>query len=488
MRPRADYDSPFAGSRFNRLTTDWIFSHMSADQEIQGSLFALRGRARELVRNVPYARKYVRHLANNVVGPRGITLQAKIPLRQTGNELNERLNDQVEGRWRTWGKKTTCSVDGRLSWRDVQRLALRTMATDGECFIRRVRGFDNAFGFALQLIDADLLDHTYDVPRGEDSNAIRMGVEIDRWGAPVAYHFWEAHPAEPAGRIRRRIPADQITHLYDVDRIAATRGVTWFVSVMLQLHMLHLYGEAELVASRIAAAKGGFFVRKNPDAAADFDAEDQDELTMEAEPGVLEELPPGVEFQGWDPQHPNSDFAEYVKAMLRSIASGLTISYTSIANDLENVNYSSIRAGLLDERDEWRDRQQFTIEHLVDDVYADWVAMAQLTNQLDARADSRTYFLVDWQPRGWDWVDPLKDAQGAEKEIELGINSRTRVAASKGRHLPDVLDELANEKRLAADKGVDIEPKKSGAGNTAQTEDDSDNADDGKSTARLGIA
>ena len=46
-------------------------------------------------------------------------------------------------------------------------------------------------------------------------------------------------------------------------------------------------------------------------------------------------------------------------------------------------------------------------------------------------------------PRGWQWVDPLKDAQSALLEISMGINSPQRVAARLGRPYEEILAELA---------------------------------------------
>ena len=60
----------------------------------------------------------------------------------------------IEREFANWGK--ACTVDGRLSWVDAQKLFVETVARDGECLIRLVRGYNNPFGFALQFILAPL--------------------------------------------------------------------------------------------------------------------------------------------------------------------------------------------------------------------------------------------------------------------------------------------------------------------------------------------
>jgi len=51
-------------------------------------------------------------------------------------------------------------------------------------------------------------------------------------------------------------------------------------------------------------------------------------------------------FVNVDSDYPHQMYSAFVKAHLQGIASGLGISYHALANDLEGVNYSSIRAGV----------------------------------------------------------------------------------------------------------------------------------------------
>jgi lambda family phage portal protein len=449
----------YAGAQINRLFLDWIWSHLSADKEIHGDLITLRTRARELIRNTSWGKNYVRLLRNNVIGHRGIGLQGR--LRKADDTPAKDLNTQLEAAWKDWSARETCTVDGKLSWRGVQRLAITSLAMDGEFLARHVEGFDNAYAYALQVLDPDYLDHTYSRARSADQNEIRYGVEIDIWNRPVAYHLWENHPSELSRGERRRIPASEIIHLYDPYRVAQTRGVTWLAPVMLGLHMLQGYFEAELVASRQGAAKGGFFVKKgenlDPGEGVDETGKAIQPLRMEVEPGTYDKLPAGWEFQPNDPQHPTTAFPEFVKATLRAIATGLGVSYTALTNDLSDVNYSSIRAGILNEHDEYRDLQQLVIEGLCAPVYRKWLRMTWLTGILDTRVALARYAAeVEWEPRGWTWVDPEKEANAAILAIENGLTSRKRVLAAQGLDLEEVFADLADEQKLAESYGLDF--------------------------------
>jgi len=50
----------------------------------------------------------------------------------------------------------------------------------------------------------------------------------------------------------------------------------------------------------------------------------------------------------------------------------------------------------------------------------------------------------------------LKDILAAKEEIALGVNSRTRIAAERGRDIEEVLREIAAEQKLARELGVDL--------------------------------
>ena len=90
----------------------------------------------------------------------------------------------------------------------------------------------------------------------------------------------------------------------------------------------------------------------------------------------------GMDIKLFDPTHPTSAFSDFHKAVLRGIASGLGVSYASLASDLENVNYSSIRQGALDERDFYRTLQQFAIEHFVEPVFRRWLQASMTSGDL----------------------------------------------------------------------------------------------------------
>lgn len=455
-KPKAVARRAFEAANTGRLFSDWLTGTKSADAEIRYALQAMRSRSRDLCQNNDYARRYLDLVCSNVVGPKGIQLQVRA--RENDGRLDQLANQILEQSFADWGRAGNCTVDGKLSWVDAQRAFVSSVARDGECFVLMVQDSGNPWRFRLQFIDPDLIDQDKNETLA-GGNQIRMGIEVDGAGKPVAYYVKTRHPDDyqlSGVPVREeRVPADRMIHGYRADRIAQTRGVPWTSTAMTRLKMLGGYEEAELVAARISASKMGFFTSQSGDDYQADGTEDTGNLRMEVAPGQFEQLPAGVDFKPFDPQHPASAFADFEKAMLRGIASGLGVSYTSLSNNLESVSYSSIRQGLIEERDQWRVTQAWMIEHFCDPVYRAWLRQTLDSGIVNLPAAKYSKFVAaQWVPRGWQWVDPRNEADAQITAINNGLMTRTQALAERGLDIEDVLRERQAEDELMAAMGI----------------------------------
>ena len=200
-----------SGTMGGRLAASWSPYNQSPKQEVAWVLTTLRARARALVRDNSYAAGFLKELENNVIGPEGIMLQAKVTTATTGT-LHDGVNDAIEAAWKEWGMPENASPDGYESWTDQQKMEIRTIAQDGEVFIQKLKYFDNPFGYATRIIDADLVDESYNRAPEPGVNEIRLGIEINTWGRPVAYHIWTAYSGDMgAPRERKRIASSAMS-------------------------------------------------------------------------------------------------------------------------------------------------------------------------------------------------------------------------------------------------------------------------------------
>jgi lambda family phage portal protein len=482
----------YTGALASRLTADWITAwRRSADQETQYDLRILRDRSRDLVRNTPFLGHFTETMAENVIGPHGIRLQAQNETKD-GAKLHEGANTAIEDGWERWSHAEHCDA---LHSRDLPELlshAVENWGPDGEILMRLIRGDPRTpFGFSVQLLDPDFLDetcHREAAPNARDPlqrNAIRMGVEIDTFGAPVAYYLWTRHPAEAgASRDRVRVVAADIIHVpYPRGRVGQHRGMPLMASILLTSKMLDGYWEAEIVASRIGASSAGVIQQTKPeDAVAEDPTGGQSDQTQEVEPGVWTRLHPGETLTAWNPTHPVQAFADFVRMLLHGIAVGIGISYGTLTGDLSQANYSSMRVGLLSERKHWQRLQQIFVRRVLDPIYREWLKYALLNQQIASITDFELtrWQNVRWQCPGFDWIDPLKDVQGDLLEVAAGVGTLTQMAAERGRDFEEIVAERKRELDILKAAGVDSvialmitdkpsEPTQEGGPNTNQT-------------------
>ncbi len=444
----------FEGASNSRLTSDWLSPATGANAELWTAIKPLRQRCREAERNDDYMRAYLRLSHNNVLGHCGIGLQMKItPPGST--VLDKPANDAIENAWKKWGKHENCTVNKTQTWVDVQELVLRSVLRDGAALVRKIRGFDNPNKYALQLLEIDHLDTDYNtgLPNG---GTVNMGIEFDQWNAPVAYHIFQQHPGEtvrnPAQRqYRLRIPASEMLHIFRPDRIGQATGAPTPSSSLKRSKMLNGYEEAELVAAREAACKGGG-VKKATSEGWSGETDNRGNSLQDMEPGMTLELNPGEEYFAIDPNHPVEAYPAFTKSVLRGIASGRGISYNAMANDLEGVNYSSLREGKLQERDDWKVWQKLIEDKLCAPIFEDWLqwslAMGTITLGTGSALPLRKFDYFNqpcWKARRWDWVDPMKDMQANILAIGARITSRRQVIEDMGGDIEEVDADFKND-------------------------------------------
>lgn len=447
----------YAGAAMNRLTGDYVALNTSADSEIIASLRVLRGRSRELIRDNEYAKATVRIIKNNVIGS-GVGMQAQV--KSASGSLVTKINDQVEEVWEDWCDKDTCDPAGKLCFADMERMALGSLVENGEVLIRKVR---LPFGkglipYALELIEADRLVDQWSVARANNGNIIRMGVEQNAWGRPVAYWLYPTHPGDYqfssfVESALMRVPAEEIIHLFIPERIGQTRGVPWFHVTMKRLRNMQGYEEAEIIAARASASIVGIIESPEglvPDNDELLDGETRQEPELNMTPGTFQQLAPGEKFNGFNPSRPNAGMDPFMRFMLRAFATGVGVSYESVSRDYSRSNYSSSRLALLDDRDLWRVLQGWFIRNFRKEVHREWIDAAVLAGELkipDYYTKPKKYWSVRFKPRGWSWIDPTKEVNAYKAAVRAGFMTVSDVISLTSEHsdAEDVFKERRRE-------------------------------------------
>ncbi len=163
-----------------------------------------------------------------------------------------------------------------------------------------------------------------------------------------------------------------------------------------------------------------------------------------------------MSFDKFDMTAFSTDYEQFERQMIRSIAMGLNTSYVAISGDLLGVSYSSIRSGELSDRDVWRELQGFFIERFAKKVYGRWInhAFEFSDIQLPLHRVDKFHMASVFKARGWAWVDPQKEINAAQDAIDNGMTSLTDVVSEQGRDLEDVFKKKQAEKELAETYGI----------------------------------
>lgn len=442
----------------------------SPNQEIRYQLEKTRDLSRLLCSIDPYASKYLELLSVYVVGANGMQLSPRVYDRN--GVLDTETNNTIKALWDEWCEEA--SYDGRYSFNELEQLGIRTIGRDGEALFRIVTGKSvNRFGIALHPIDPALLDISYSV-RISDTNYVAMGVEYS--GAkPVAYHIWNRYQDElvrsgMTGRIRERIPVDEIIHVFDDDYGNLVRGIPWTTPAIKTLARLHEFLDAHLKACQVAAAAPLVMTSTDGTSTPDYmdvgitNGVNADgttstsyaalQPTITLDHSQILELPANKKLETLAMEFPKSGFDVAVKTYLQGVAAALQISYASLTSDGSKDSFSTVRHGSILERDHWKQVQSFYKTRFHKKVYKAWLDAVLLSSALDLPGQPEDYSRHDFISRGFSWIDPLKDMKAYAEGLQHGFYTHSQIAAEMGQNWQENIDVLAAEREYAKAKGV----------------------------------
>lgn len=445
--------------RVDRFGASWVGTPTTPDEQIRIYGRILIARSRDMAINDPYMRGFVRKCRANIIG-HGVKLRC-LAKKANGKE-DSRLNEAVVASWVEWCKARNCDVTGREGFVRLCLTVTSALAVDGEAFVHIVH--DGAYGIQLQHIDAVRCPHDYDLDEPGKKTYIRAGIEYDRADRVVAYYFLsdDSHGSYYGleGQSYTRVTAENICHLYRKEQAGQKRGFPWATASLYRLKNLKEFEDNAALNARVGAAKMGL-IRWDDDDGPDRPDEDKT-ICFTAEAGTFLDLPIGANLEKWEPAFPDQAFGPFIKSGLRAAAAGMGIGYNGLANDLEGVNFSSIRAGMLDERELWKEEQHLIIEQLIEPVFDRFIRVALLSGRV---TDGAGYVVPptkleailrasSFHPRRWDWVDPKSDVVANQKALNALIKSPQQVIRERGQNPEDVLDDWASWSKACEARGI----------------------------------
>lgn len=462
-----------------RLNQGWNPSKSPNEFRKERERSLIRARAQDLEHNSDLAGGILQAFDRNVIGT-GITLQAKVPHNVVGNEAGE-INQQIESLWEDYCQAENIDITSTQSLEEMCEMIIRRYIVDGGIFIIKVYVKDSDFPFKLQIRSVDELS-TLKVP--SEGKRIVEGIELDEYNKPIAYHFskydgYLLHPTETV-----RIPAEDVIFLFKKDNPQQIREISQLATALPRIKDVNQFIEAISIKERVMACMAVFIkkdtpqggvgrgVRNSPDAPISYSG-------VSLSPGMIGELNPGDEVQTVIPSGQASNTKEFIATLVRMIASGLGLSYESVSRDLSQVNYSSARQGLIEDRKLYKKLQKMLIKRVLKPIFIEFMDSMFLKNKLnlpDYTKNKKRYTNHVWVPPGSTWIDPQKEANANKIALESNQDTLARICAERGEDWRDVIVQRAAEINLIAD----LIGERGGGGteNGDQMEDDEESEGD----------
>lgn len=437
--------------RSTRRLAGWNPSRSHVNTLIASSGRTVVARARFLVRNNPYGQAATECFTANLVGC-GITPSWSLD--------DQVLKKTIQSAWLRWTDEA--DSEGVTDLYGLQRRIAREIFIAGECFVRRRPRFMRdglSVPLQLQVIPSEQLPIERNLVL-DNGNRVRQGIEFDRIGRRVAYHFWKVHPGDITessefGKITI-VPASDILHVYDPLEAGQIRGLPRLTPAIVAMWMLDTYDDAEMERKRVAALFTAFVKRNDPDGAMFNEAEEAAAKSsngiaeISLEPGTLQTLLPGEDIVTAAPADVGQSYDPFQYRMLTRICAPLGLPYSAVTGDMVKANYSNQRAALLEMRRRMESLQYGVMVHQMCRPLIAWfLDAAVLAGTIDLpgyAADPAPYQVVTHIPPKWDWVDPLKDVQAEVIAVDNGFKPRSLVIQERGD------DPIETDARIAADR------------------------------------
>lgn len=457
---------------------EWIVGAGSADTDSLRDLPQLRAYSRDLERNAPLAGGAINTSVTNIVGT-GLAPQPRINREVLGLSPDAADAWETRAEWLFWEVADALDITRQQDFAGLQDLVMRSALSSGDVFTlrRRLRRPGDLLGLKLQLVEADRVNN----PRGiSDSRRIRAGVELDDYGAPVAYHVASRHPGEILffdGAVEwSRMPAfgrngERMTlHHFRRMRPGQTRGIPYLAPVIETLKQLDRYSEAEIMAAVVSAMFTIFVKTEDGQAGLAPIAEDDgtpgeaSESEYKLGPGAILDLQPNEDIQVAQMNRPNTAFDPFVQAVLRQVAVGLELPFEVLIKHFTS-SYSAARAALLDAWKFYRGRRAWLVWTFCAPVY-EWVigelvaagyleAPGFFTDPLIRRA----YLDCAWVGDSPGQIDPKKEAEASAILIKENLSTiEEETSKLTGGDWRRNLEQRKREQELVREAGLDSEP------------------------------
>ncbi len=416
----------------------------SANELATLSLPQLRALCRKLERDNPTARAAVEGLVAQVVGT-GIALEP--------DHGDDAVNLALRRVWVEYCQR--CDITGTRSIYDLESEAFREVVIAGEFLWRTPTlpelAADGEVPLVVLPLECEWLAADPALPAAGEGITAVAGVELDRWGRPIAYRL--QNPETGAATEVERVAVDQVMHGFDHRRSLQRRGEPWLAPVIERLWQEGDLVTAELRSATNCAALAIVITSENHGALDTTVQGTTEDPAQRIGVGAVARVFPGEDVKAFSHNRPAQQIDAFRRSLRGDIAAALRLDQRWLDKDYSRANYSSMRASNLDgDRLLAPVREWFghaTIGALYVRVLPYLCVLAGI--KMPTRI---AYRLV---PDGQQYVDPLKDAQAAAAAIGSGLSTFEAEIGKRGGDWRQVWKQRQREDAEAARLGITLD-------------------------------
>lgn len=441
-RQALDVVRGYDAAQNGRRTASFRRGDGSANASLSRALPVLRERSRELVRNTFIGARVLDLHASHIVSP-----DLSVRFSGTGPAVR-----QAQALWDEW--IDACDIEGETNFTGLLSLLVRASMEGGDAILRmlpRRLEDDRPVPFALHVGEGDLIDESRDAGSlVSGTQRARLGVELGEHDERLGYWLHDTAPGEPLRQLGQTYPQSRLVarahvcHLYRRLRPGQVRGVPLFAPVLMASRDFADVMDAIVVKERLNASVGLFIkstdAHTSVGAAVAGTANDKPTRLESIRPGMVQYLRQGEEMQAFAPAG-NSAIEPVSRLALMGIAVGAGVTYHQLTGDLSQANYSSLKAGLTDQRKFVSDVQWHALApQVITRVIKMWVKLAIMAGRLRPRAAGYPCQVI--MP-AFEPVDPKKDLEADILAVRAGRMSPQDFIGAWGRDWREVLAEYA---------------------------------------------
>lgn len=442
--------SHHGASTLKKSLVGWISKGGTPDQDIVDNLPLLRERSRDLFMGMPIATGAIKTIRTNVIGP-GLRLNSSIDYEFLGlsSEEADAWEVNTEREFRMWADSTNCDVARRMTFGQLQSLAIISALISGDVFatmpILPRKG--SVYDLRIALIEGDRVSNPMPAPAGRD---VYGGIELNEYGEAVACYI--QRPLKPGLSVAApkwdrvefygsRTGRRNVLHIaQDWERPGQRRGVPLLAPVIETLKQLGRYTDAELMAAVVSGMFTVFVKSDTPETPLgqvvppSEQVDQADPNSYELGPGAIVGLGDNEDITVANPSRQNASFDYFVTAICRQIGVALEIPYELLVKHF-TASYSASRAALLEAWKMFRMRRVWIVQSFCQPIYEEWLTEAvakgriQAPGFLDDPVIRAAWCGAEWYGPSQGHLNPLQEANAAKVRIEEEISTREREAA-----------------------------------------------------------